>query len=92
MSNDMFNGLLEFSGSIFILNHCYAMFRAKDSSAVSLLATLFFFVWGIWNLHWFRFIQMPYSLYAGICMAAANALWLCMIIYYRIKNEKGLIK
>lgn len=79
----MINGLLEFTGSFFILGHCWAMYNAKDSRAVSLLATLFFFTWGLWNVWFFPAHGLYWSFRGGLFMAAANIAWAWLIIYYR---------
>ena len=82
MTPDQVNGLFEFLGAIFILNHCRVLYKAKKVSGVSILSTEFFFAWGLWNIHYYPLLGQVWSYRAGICVALANALWIALMIYY----------
>ena len=86
MTNDQFNGLLELGGSLFIFNHCAALYRDKILKGVSLISTVYFFGWGVWNLFWYPSLGQPYSFYGGIAIMLANITWIAMMCYYKFTN------
>jgi hypothetical protein len=84
--NDLINSLFEALAGFFILLHCRATYRAKSSAGVSLSATLFFFVWGGWNIYYYPSLGQTFSFIGGLGVFAANLLWIGMIVYYRMKK------
>jgi len=82
MNNDMINASLQLIGSLFIFNNCRILFNHKDVKGVSILSTIFFFVWGLWNLRYFPSLGQWWSFWAGVVMVAANSLWITMMVYY----------
>lgn len=86
---DLINGILEASGSIFVLKHCWALWKSKQSRGVSLLSTIFFAVWGFWNIYYYPHLDQILSLYGGMAIVAANCIWIGLIIYLRLKEKNG---
>jgi uncharacterized membrane protein len=85
---DFINGCFEGCGSLFILNHCWALYKHKLVRGVSVLSTAFFWAWGGWNLYYYNHLDQMFSWYAGMAIMAANTLWVLMMMYY-IKQEKN---
>lgn len=81
--NDQINGAFEALSGLMILLHCRSAWRAKDSRSVSLIATIFFFLWGAWNIHFYPTLGQTWSFYGGLVVFGANLLWLSLIIFYR---------
>lgn len=86
MTNDLINGCFELAGSLFIFNHCRTLFKDKDVRGVSILSTIYFFAWGVWNLFFYPSLNQLWSFYGGIAIMVANSLWITMMIYYKFKN------
>lgn len=82
MTPDIVNGLFEFAGGVFILNHCRVLYRAKKVNGVSIISTIFFLAWGLWNLFYYPSLQQWFSFYGGIFLASSNILWISMMLHY----------
>lgn len=81
---DFINGVLfELAGALFILNHCRAVMRDKCVAGVSIISTVFFTLWGFWNLYYYPSLGQWLSFVGGVCIVAANVLWVSLLIYYR---------
>lgn len=85
---DIINGCFEAFASIFILGHCLVLYRDKLVRGVSTLSTAFFFAWGLWNIIYYPHLGQVFSFYAGLCVVAANCLWLGMQFYYKQKEVR----
>jgi hypothetical protein len=86
MNNDQINGLFELIGSLFIFNHCWTLYKDKIVKGVSILSTVYFFSWGIWNLFFYPSLHQMWSFYGGLAIMAANTLWIAMMVYYKYRN------
>jgi hypothetical protein len=79
---DLVNGGFEFFAGFFVLMHCRRLHIDKLVKGVSLVATVFFTSWGIWNLYYYPHLGQWASFYGGLAIVSANALWISMMIYY----------
>lgn len=89
MLADATNALLEFSGALFVLGHCRAVWRDKQVKGVSIISTVFFLLWGIWNLYYYPSLGQWFSLVGGIFLALANCLWVGLLIRFRHGIKHG---
>lgn len=85
---DAINGAYELFAGFFILNHCRTLYEHKLVRGVSLISTVFFFTWGIWNMYYYSHLEQWASFYGGLIVSFANFLWIYLMIYY-IRKEKG---
>ena len=84
MTPDMINGSFEFVGGLSIFNHCRVVLEHKEVKGVSVLSTIFFLSWSVWNVFFFPHMELWFSFYGGLFMLAANVLWVGLLIkYYR---------
>lgn len=83
MTPDLINAFFEFGASAFICMHIRATWRARSAAGVSLVATVFFFAWGAWNLFYYPHLDQDASFWAGILVMLANSAWVASIIYWR---------
>lgn len=82
MNPDMINGLFElFGGLLYILNIRLLLIH-KQVQGVSLIPTVFFTSWGIWNLFYYPSLDQWYSFYGGVFLVTVNAIWLLLALYY----------
>ena len=82
MNPDMINGLFElFGGLLYILNIRLLLIH-KQVQGVSLIPTVFFTSWGIWNLFYYPSLDQWYSFYGGVFLVTVNAIWLFLALYY----------
>ena len=85
---DSTNGIFEILGSLFVWRHCYRLLQDRQVKGVSWVATLFFSLWGWWNIYYYPHLGQWASFVGGLCIVSANTIWLSMMIYY-IKNDGG---
>lgn len=88
MTNDVINSCFEFAGALFILNNCRTLYNDKIVRGVSVLTTIFFTCWGLWNVYYYPMLGQTWSFFAGMCICAANILWIIMMVYYNLKESK----
>ena len=82
---DRINALFEGFGVTAALYNCHALI--KDSGVVmgvSILSTLFFTLWGAWNLYYYSHLNQPASQFAAGGLLLANSAWLVLYVYYRL--------
>lgn len=85
---DLINGCFEILGGLFILNHCLTLYRDKMVAGVSIISTVFFTLWGAWNLFFYPHLDQWISFFGGMVISAANCLWIGMMIYYKRKERR----
>lgn len=80
--NDLINAGFEFGAAVAILNHCRHLYRQKQVHGVSIASTVFFMLWGGWNIYYYPSLDQGLSFTAGLLVFCANALWVLMLIHY----------
>ncbi len=80
---DLINGIFEILGGFFILNHCRVLYADKSVKGVSILSTVFFCSWGLWNLFYYPSLNQWYSFYGGVFITLANFLWISLLLKYK---------
>jgi hypothetical protein len=90
MTNDLINAGFECSGALFILNNCRTLIHDKLVRGVSLLTTVYFTVWGIWNVIYYPSLGQRWSFVAGMCICTANILWITLMLYYKRKEKSQI--
>jgi hypothetical protein len=83
LTDDQVNSLFQLGAMISVLNHCRLMWRSKEANGVSILSTLFFASWGLWNLWFYTSLKQPWSFYASVGAMFANSFWVFSIWYIR---------
>lgn len=66
------------------------LYRDKAIKGVRIPVTIWFSVWGLWNVAYYSMVYQPISHYAGMFAAAMNLTWLSMAVYYTRKNSAVL--
>ena len=84
----MINGSFELFGGLFILNHCRTVIKDKAVKGVSIISTVFFMLWGIWNVYYYPSLDQWWSFCGGLVICAANFLWIGLMIYYDRANRR----
>ena len=80
---DAINGCLEFLAGFMILNHCRVVLRERVVAGVSIVSTIFFSAWGIWNLWYYPHLGQMLSFYGGLLIVIANCLWVGLMIRFK---------
>lgn len=80
---DAVNGLFESFGGLMILNHCRTVLKDKAVRGVSIISTVFFTCWGIWNLYFYPLLDQWASFSGGLVIVIANMGWIALMMRYR---------
>lgn len=80
---DLINASFELLAGVMILNHCRVLMRDKSVAGVSIVSTLFFVFWGVWNLFYYPHLGQMLSFYGGISITVANTFWIILMFKYR---------
>ena len=87
---DLINGAFELLASGFVLNHTRALWVSRQPYGISLLSTVFFMLWGCWNVWYYPAIGQELSFYAGIAVLLANIFWVWSILHLRRVHPENL--
>ena len=80
---DVANAAFEVFASIMILNNCRVLLRDKAVAGVSIISTVFFTSWGVWNLFYFPHLGQWLSFWGGVAVVLANLFWVILMVRYR---------
>lgn len=83
--HDFINGSYEALAGIFVFNHCRVVLKDKSVRGVSILSTMFFATWGIWNLYYYPHLNQWASFFGGLSVVTANFTWITLMLKYRSK-------
>lgn len=65
-----------------VLCNIYALNRDRQVRGVQISPTLFFFIWGIWNLYYYPHLNQWFSFLGGIAIVVTNGIWCAQAFYY----------
>jgi len=82
-SPDLINGLFESIGGLLNFTNVYRLAKDKTLKGVYYFPTIFFSVWGIWNLFYYPHLSQWLSFTGGLIIVLANLLWVYLAIKYR---------
>ena len=85
---DEVNACLELCGAIAVFDHVRQLHLDKRVAGVSVKSTIFFTLWGFWNLYYYPALGQWLSVAAGAVLVLGNMLWLGSMFYF-IKHPGG---
>jgi hypothetical protein len=80
---DLINGLIELTGAVFTWRNAWQLWKDREVRGVYWPTSLFFTVWGAWNLYYYPSLNQWFSFYAGILLATGNLAWLTMAVRFK---------
>lgn len=83
--NDLINAIFELLAGFMVLNHCRAVVKDKAVAGVSIVSTIFFNFWGLWNLYYYPSLGQMWSFAGGLLIVVANFAWVCLLFRYRTR-------
>lgn len=86
MNPDIANAAIELFGAGFTWRNAYQLYKERSLSGVYWPSTLFFTLWGAWNIFYYTALNQPFSFYAGILLTSGNAAWVILAIKLRVKE------
>ena len=89
-SPDLINGLIELVGAGLTWRNAWQLHTDRQIRGVYWPTTLFFALWGFWNLFYYPFLDQWISFTAGVVLVSGNVIWVAMAIHIS-KNQPGEI-
>lgn len=83
--SDIINGIFEICGSIMLWRNVYSLYKDKEVKGIRILSTLFFMLWGYWNLYYYPSLNQWWSFVGGLSLVFANTIWVGQMLYYKGK-------
>jgi len=83
---DTINGLFELIGSWFTWKNAYVLYQEKKITGVYWPTTLFFTLWGIWNLLYYPMLNQWFSFIGGVFLVLGNIIWILLVFNYKYKE------
>jgi hypothetical protein len=87
MKPDYINGFFECGGVLLSLN-LRQLIKDKHVQGVHWGPTVFFTLWGFWNLAYYPWLGQWASFAGGLVVVSVNTLWLALWAYYRLRAER----
>lgn len=82
---DSVNGIFEFSGGVFLWANCYRLWKDKQVKGVSVMVSLFWSSWSMWNLYYYPHLGQWASFAGAANIAVPNMVWAIMAMHYSKK-------
>jgi uncharacterized membrane protein (UPF0182 family) len=86
MTPDHVNAAFEAGGALLLCLNVRRLIRDKRVAGVSLVPTVWWNLWGFWNVYFYHVMHTPLSFYAGIGVLVANTVWVALALYYRTRR------
>lgn len=83
---DLVNGSFELVGGFFLWKNVRQLLKDKEVKGVHWGPTMFFFLWGLWNLFYYPHLDQWFSFVGGLNIVVANGMWVYLMMKYT-KNE-----
>lgn len=88
---DFINGFMEFASAGLMAINLRRIMIDKTVAGVSILPTIFFDLWGLWNLAYYWQLHQPISWYGGACLVTVNIAWTALAIHYSREEKCTLL-
>lgn len=85
---DAINGIFHLLGATALFWNVRRVFKDKAVAGVSILSTVFFALWGFWNLYYYPHLDQWLSFIAGIAIVIGNCCWIGSMLYYSRGDRK----
>lgn len=69
-----------------MLDNIRAVLRDKSVSGLSILASSYFTLWGLWNLYYYPHLGQSLSYYGALSLVIANTVYIALLLYYSNKK------
>lgn len=87
MTNDIINGLFELLGGFLLALNIIELIKHKELKGIHWGPTVFFTVWGLWNLYYYPSLDQWFSFLGGLVITIINTIWLLLVIYYKLRKD-----
>ena len=83
MIQDIINSIFEMSGGLFMLMNVFQILKDKEVKGSHWVPMVFFTVWGVWNLYYYRNLAQNFSAYGAMFTVMVNAIYLYLFLKFK---------
>jgi hypothetical protein len=83
---DIINALFQLGGAIAVWKNVHQICRDKQVKGVFWPLTIYYAVWGMWNLLFLSHMAQWWSLAASILLVVGNIIWSLIAIRHHLAN------
>lgn len=87
MTPDVTNAAFEAIGAALSILNIRSILKHGSATGVSVWPVTFFTVWGGWNAYYYSYLTQPWSAIAALAMFSVNAVWLSLMVFYRLRKS-----
>lgn len=81
--NDLINNVFEAGGACLLWLNVVRLYKDKRLLGVSIWPTAWYTCWGVWNVYWYKHLDLPWSWIAAIGVLVVNLIWVGMAFKYK---------
>jgi hypothetical protein len=85
---DAINAAFQLFGAVATWANVRRLSIQRTVLGVNALSMVFFTVWGIWNVIYYRHTGQLFSFAAGVLLASGNVAWVRLYVKYRRQERK----
>ncbi len=89
---DHINAVFEGGSALFIASNVRRLYVDKKLSGANVATTVWFSVWGFWNLFYYFGLAQWFSWAMGAFVFLANATWVALALVYRRDERLRLLR
>lgn len=82
---DAINSLVLVGGAVLSVLNVKQVIVDRSVKGLHLLPTLYFIVWGYWNIAFFYNMHSTLSMIGAIILSTVNTVWLGYMLYYKLR-------
>lgn len=83
---DTVNATFEGGGAVLLCFNVRRLWRDKKLAGVSLVPTVWWNLWGFWNVYFYHAVAQHWSFWAGLGVLAMNTVWVALALYCRFRK------
>lgn len=87
MTHDTINAVFEGGGAALLCLNVRRLLKDKATSGVSLVPTVWWNLWGFWNVYYYSALSQPLSFWAGTGVVTLNTVWVALAFWYRYRDQ-----
>lgn len=86
---DVINSVFEGGGACLLCLNVRRLYRDKTLAGVSIIPTIWWNIWGFWNVYYYLALAQPLSFWAGLGVVILNTIWVGLALFYKYRRFRG---
>lgn len=84
---DAVTAAFEVSGGVFLSLNAWDLYKKKAVAGQTLLSTIFFGSWAVWNVYYFAALSQPLAMFGAVTFLPPYVAQIWLILRYRHNTE-----